>query len=76
MNDVPGNEIGRFVRSRRKASRMTQRELSELAQVGTRFVSELERGKTSVRMDVVNKLLVVFGKRLGIVDERNKDELA
>lgn len=66
--------IGAFVRSRRRASRMTQRELGELAGVGTRFVSELERGKPTLRLSVVNKVLAVFGKSLGIVDAPRQDE--
>jgi predicted transcriptional regulator len=53
---------------------MTQRELGELAAVGTRFISELERGKPSVRLSVVNKVLAVFGKSLGIVDAPRQDE--
>ena len=57
-----------FVRSRRKASRLTQRELAELAGVGTRFISELERAKSTVRLHEVNKVLAVFGKQLGIID--------
>ncbi len=66
--------IGTFVRDRRKAGQMTQRELGELAAVGTRFISELERGKPSVRLSVVNKVLAVFGKSLGIVDAPRQDE--
>jgi len=68
--------IGAFVRDRRKAGRMTQRELGELAGVGARFVSELERGKPTVRLSVVNKVLAVFGKSLGIVDAVRKAEPA
>lgn len=60
--------IGQFVRARRKAAGMTQRELGELACVGTRFVSELERDKPTVRVDAVNKVLTVFGKQLGVAD--------
>ncbi|HEX4056564.1 MAG TPA: helix-turn-helix transcriptional regulator [Tepidisphaeraceae bacterium] len=67
-------EIGSFVRARRKAGNLTQRELGELAGVGTRFVSELERGKLSLRLDVVNRVLAVFGKCLGIADAPKKDE--
>jgi y4mF family transcriptional regulator len=66
--------IGTFVRDRRKSGQMTQRELGELAGVGTRFISELERGKPSVRLSVVNKVLAVFGKSLGIVDAPRQDE--
>ena len=61
-------EIGAFVRARREASRLTQAELGELAGVGQRFVSEVERGKPTARLDAVNRLLAAFGKRLGVVD--------
>ncbi len=47
---------------------MTQKSLGELAGVGTRFISELERGKTTVRMSEVETVLSVFGKALGVVD--------
>lgn len=67
------SEIGAFVRTRRRASKLSQRELGELAGVGTRFVSELERGKSSVRLDAVNRVLAVFGKTLGVVDALRKD---
>lgn len=60
-------EIGAFVRDRRQAAGMSQRELGELAGVGIRFVSELERGKPTVRVDSLSKVLAVFGKRLGVV---------
>ena len=47
---------------------MTQQELAELAGVGVRFLKELERDKPTARMDAVNAVLVVFGKRLGLID--------
>lgn len=52
---------------------MTQRQLGELAGVGTRLVSELERGKPTLRMDAVNRVLAVFGKRLGAIDAPRGD---
>ena len=69
-SDLPDREksIGDYVRARRKDRDLTQRELSELAGVGPRAVWDLERGKQTLRMDVVNRVLAVFGKRLGIVD--------
>lgn len=60
--------VGAFVRERRKANKLSQRELGELAGVGTRLISELERGKPTLRMDVVNKVLHVFGKILSYDD--------
>lgn len=61
------HEIGELVRSRRRANNLTQRELSELAGVGLRLVSELERGKSTLRIDAVNRVLTVFGLMLGAI---------
>jgi len=60
--------IGAFVRTRRQAAKLTQRELAELAGVGTRLVSDLERGKPTLRMDAVNRVLRVFGRMLAHVE--------
>ena len=60
--------ISKFVLERRKARRISQKELAELAGVGQRFVSELERGKSTVRLAEVDKVLAVFGKQTGIID--------
>jgi y4mF family transcriptional regulator len=59
--------LARFVRERRKANGLTQLDLAKLAGVGRRFVVELEEGKPTLRMDAVNRVLKVFGKRLGVV---------
>ena len=67
-------EIGEFVRTRRKAARLSQRELGELAGVGTRFVSELERGKPTARLDGVNKVVAAFGKTIGLIDAPKQDK--
>ena len=66
--------IGEFVRRRRTANGMTQRELGNLAGTGTRIVSEIERGKPTLRMDAVNAVLSVFGKMLGCVDTPRRSE--
>jgi transcriptional regulator with XRE-family HTH domain len=57
-----------IVRHRRRTERLTQRSLAELAGVAPRVVWELEHGKPTMRMDVVNAVLRVFGKTLGVVD--------
>ena len=61
--------IGEYVRSRREAHDMSLRQLAELAGVGVRFLLELEHGKPTMRMNSVNAVLAVFGKRLGIVEK-------
>ena len=43
---LSSRKIGQMVRQRRLANNLTQRQLGELAGVGLRLVSELERGKT------------------------------
>jgi y4mF family transcriptional regulator len=65
-----------LVRDRRKAAGLTQRALSELAGVGPRAVWDLERGKATLRMDVMNRILAVFGKTLGAVDAARPEEPA
>lgn len=74
--DSPDREtsIPEFVRSRRRTNRLTQRQLAELAGVGPRAIWDLERGKRTIRMDVVDAVLRVFGKRVGIADARRDVE--
>ena len=61
-------QVGEFVRERRKVASRSQKELGDLAGVGRRFVSELEHAKKMVRMNSVDRVLAVFGKTLGITD--------
>ena len=71
MSDVitaSAQKIGEMVRQRRLANHLTQRQLGELAGVGLRLISELERGKTTLRMDAANRVLAVFGMMLGLVE--------
>lgn len=72
--DRETKEIGFFVRERRRAGGLTQPELAELAGVGLRFIVELERGKRTLRIDTVNAVLRVFGKRLGVVEALRESE--
>lgn len=68
INHMKRNPISDFVRGERKAIGLTQVELALKAGVGLRFVRDLEQGKESLRTDTVNKVLFLFGKRLGPVD--------
>lgn len=54
--------LGRVVRFRRKELKATQATVAGLAGVGHRFISELERGKTTVEL---GKTLLVL-QRLGL----------
>jgi len=59
------NNLSAFVKERRKLLGITQSELAYRAGVGLRFVRDLEQGKETLRMDKVNKVLSLFGHRLG-----------
>ena len=57
-----------LIQKRRKEEGLTQRQMAELAGVGLRFVRDLEQGRERLRMDKVNAVLKLFGKKLGPVD--------
>ena len=59
--------LSKFVRERRKACGLTQKQLADKAGVGLRFIREMEAGKNTLRMDKVNIVLDLFGRRLGPV---------
>ncbi len=59
-------ELARTVRERRRTRGMTQTDLSVLAGVGRRFVSELESGKPSLRLEQILLVLQVFGLGLHV----------
>jgi y4mF family transcriptional regulator len=66
IQDAAG-PVARFVRDRRKQVGLTQEELAARCGVGARFLKELERGKTSLRMDKVLEVLQFFGHELGAI---------
>lgn len=66
-NNIPfGNisELGLLVRQTRKTLNLTQTQAAGLCNVGIRFLSELERGKASLHIGKVFKVLDGFGLRL------------
>ena len=59
--------IAAFIKERRKMFNLTQIDLAEKSGVGLRFVSELEHGKPTLRLDKVNQVLALFGHEVGAV---------
>lgn len=59
-------KIGRIVRETRHAQGLRQDQLAGAAGVGVRFLSELERGKTTVRLEKVLAVLDTLGCRIRI----------
>ncbi|HAM43564.1 MAG TPA: transcriptional regulator [Propionibacteriaceae bacterium] len=58
--------LAELSRQRRKALRLTQAQLAELAGVSERYVRLVEAGKVSVRLDKLQALLEVLGLRLRV----------
>lgn len=56
--------IAEQVRDRRKALRLTQDDLADLASCSPRFIRALEAGKSTVRMDKLLDVLDALGLEL------------
>lgn len=54
-------ELGALIRSRRRELGLTQTEVAEVANTNLRFVSELERGKATARLENVMRVLAALG---------------
>lgn len=62
--------LSALVRSERKARGLTQGDFALLAGVGRRFISDLENGKRTVRLQEVEAVLRVLGLRLAWESDR------
>lgn len=72
---VENKILSRFIKEKRKQTRLTQPELAEKAGVGLRFIRDLEQGKVTLKMDKVNQVLILFGHELGPVPVNRKSLL-
>jgi y4mF family transcriptional regulator len=68
LDEKPNNKewdkhscLAAFVKSKRKLAKLNQKEFAQRAGVGLRFIRELEAGKGSVRLELVNQVLSMFG---------------
>lgn len=57
-------QLGELIRSRRHELGLTQTEVAEVAYANLRFVSELERGKPTARLENVMRVLAALGIEL------------
>ena len=64
LGDIMDDPLIEFIKERRRALGLTQKELADRAGVGLRFVRDIEQGKKSVQLDKVNQLLALFGSRM------------
>ena len=58
INDA--NELGKLIRQRRKAARLTLKDAAAMSGVGVRFLSELERGKPTSQIGLTIHVMQLF----------------
>ena len=58
------NEIASAVRYFRKRARLTQQDLAELAGVGKTVVFDIEKGKPTIQLDSLQKVLRILNIQL------------
>ena len=61
-------DIGLLVRKKRKKLKLTQIQLAQLSNVGTRFLSDLENGKPTCEVEKTLKVLSNLGIKLTVQD--------
>ena len=66
------NTIARYVKQKRKENGLTQQACAMYAGVGLAFLRALEQGKTTLKIENVNKVLILFGAELGPVEVRRQ----
>ncbi len=66
------DQLADFVRMERKRQKVSQLRLSQLANVGVRFVRDLEDGKKTLQFDKLRSVLETLGIaiELATMDER------
>lgn len=68
MQIISIKDIAKLVKETRKKQKLTQVQLAQLSNVGTRFLSDLENGKPTCEVEKTLKVLSNLGIRL-IVQE-------
>lgn len=68
MAQIP---INMQIKNLRKKLGLTQVDFARRTGVGLRFLRELERGKTTVRLDKLNQVLDFLGVHLELVRDEN-----
>ena len=62
------NTISQFVKQERKKHGLTQEQCAIYAGVGLAFLRALEQGKTTLKIENVNKVLKLFNAELGPIE--------
>ncbi len=78
---MDSKRIGRMVRFHRKRSGLTQRELADFAQIGKTAVYDVEKGKPTIQIDTLQKILYSLkiklffeGPLMRVFEEQDREE--
>jgi HTH-type transcriptional regulator/antitoxin HipB len=69
-------DVGLFVRLQRKDKGWTQAELAKEANVGLRFLSELERGKPTCQLAPTLRVIHALALKINVRPERPSEALS
>lgn len=61
---IQSQEFAEVIRMHRKAAKLSRVQLSELAGVGKTVIYDIEKGKESVQLDTLRKILKVLNIRI------------
>jgi y4mF family transcriptional regulator len=61
---VQSRELAEVIRLHRKAARLSRMQLAELAGVGKTVIYDVEKGKESVQLDTLRKILKVLNIKI------------
>lgn len=59
-------EIGKSIKDRRKFLKITQKELSDIVEVGLRSLVDIENGKGNPTIEQLNKILDALGLKINL----------
>ncbi len=63
-------QIGKLIRKKRKSMKLTQKDLADLCNLGTRFISDLENGKKTLEIEKVLKVIRNVGLYIDVCERK------
>jgi transcriptional regulator with XRE-family HTH domain len=69
-------EIGKVIKLRRKALKITQPDLAQLAKVATNTLYKIERGQANPTLDIIEKITAVLGMEIKLEVKKNNNKSA
>jgi y4mF family transcriptional regulator len=64
--------LGHQLKFLRKTYGLTQKQLAVQSGVSFSFINSIENGRSTIRVETLNKILALFGCELTIIDKKNK----